>query len=67
MSNRLDMSARAVEARLVECAHRSAVEEVERIDMSPRAVERRLLECAELSALCAELATSRAADRSSGR
>lgn len=58
MSVQLDMSAEAIEARLLAVARQSplGLEVVPRLDMSAEAVERRLAECAELSQVCRELA-----------
>lgn len=64
----IDMTPRAVEARLVTLSISSSLslEAPARVDMSPAAIEARLQEWAELTVLCLELSGSRV-ERSSGR
>ena len=60
MKQPADMSAAAIEARLVVTSKLSPLDlrPLARVDMSPAAVEARLEEWAELTALCLDLASS---------
>jgi hypothetical protein len=56
----VDISAAAIEGRLLEIARLSTLTfaPLPRVSMSPEDVEARLRECAEMSAVCLELRTS---------